>query len=293
MGYYRFNIKSEIGDYITIGSTKVNGNVASPLKVNDNKVMAALRKNSRISDINEICFPLEKMSDIKDKNEIVYINGIVFSKKAKTYYRNGIDGTIDEFSDKNITDGNIIEVINFKNYISSKLYCIALADDEKNSDVAFSIQLFSNKHIIYNQFIYSPQYPGLIYPHFLLKDEIALFQGMKPKKGATEINFNMKAIFGFPDMLFDNCTTYPNCTYDDNKLRDVIDPHHSNRMSVFSFYLKDEKEITPISAFQPLMIVKCREGLKIYTKSSGYCIFETTIFTNKDRLILKETETFS
>jgi hypothetical protein len=64
-------------------------------------------------------------------------------------------------------------------------------------------------------------------------------------------------------------------------------------MSVYSFYLKDEKEITPISAFQPLMIVKCREGPKYKNKTADYCIFETAIFTNKDRLKLKETETFS
>ena len=41
------------------------------------------------------------------------------------------------------------------------------------------------------------------------------------------------------------------------------------------------------------MKVKCREGPKYANKSADYCIFETAIFTNKDRLILKETETFS
>ena len=108
---------------------------------------------------------------------------------------------------------------------------------------------------------------------------------MKPSKGASEINFNMKAIMGFPDMLYDNCTTYPNCTYNDGKINDVNDPHQPNRISVFSFYLKDEKEIAPISAFQPLMIVKCREGLKYKNKKADYCIFENEIFANKDIII--------
>ena len=284
---YKFTIKSENGDYITIGSIEINNNVAPSLKVNDNEVMAVLSKNGE----NEICFPKAKLEVIKESSEIVYINGIVFSKKLKTYYKE--DGKIDPFSNRNITDGNIIEGIYYDDYAKqNKYYCAALLDDKKD-DVVFSIQLSSNKHIVYNQFIYPPQYPGIIYPHFLLKNEIALFQGMKPTKGATEINFNMKAIMGFPDMLYDNCTTYPNCTYNDSKLNDVIDPHHSNRMSVFSFYLKDEREITPISIFQPLMIVKCREGTKYKDRTSDYCIFETAIFTNKDRLILKETETFS
>ena len=287
---YKFKIKSENGDYITIGSIEINNKEASTLKVNDNEVMAVLSKSD---DLQEICFPKGQLAQIKERDEIVYINGIVFSKKAKTYYKNGKDGSIDEYSYKNITDGNIVEGIYFDDYISSKLYCVALADNEKNNNVVFSVQLSSNKHIIYNQFIYPPQYPGIIYPHFLLKNEIALFQGMKPTKGASEINFNMKAIIGFPDMLYDNCTTYPNCIYNDAKLKDVADPHHSNRMSVFSFYLKDEREINPISTFQPLMIVKCREGALYKNKTSDYCIFETAIFTNKDRLILKETETFS
>ena len=288
---YKFEIISEIGNYITIGSIEINNNEASTLKVNDKEVMAVLSKND---DQNEICFPKGQLAQIKEKDEIVYINGIVFSKKAKTYYKNRIDRSIDEYSYKNITDGNIIEGIYYDDYANqNKLYCVALTDKEKNNNVVFSVQLSSNKHNIYNQFIYPPQYPGIIYPHFLLKNEIAIFQGMKPTKGASEINFNMKAIMGFPDMLYDNCTTYPNCTYNDAKLNDIIDPHHSNRMSVYSFYLKDEREINPISTFQPLMIVKCREGAKYKNKTSDYCIYETAIFTNKDRLILKETETFS
>ena len=64
-------------------------------------------------------------------------------------------------------------------------------------------------------------------------------------------------------------------------------------MPIYSYYLKEEREITPISSFQPLMIVKFREGPNFRNKGSGFCIFETSIFANKDRLKLNETETFS
>ena len=286
---YKAYVRGYNGDYITIGSIEIKNGVAPGLKVNDNEVMGVLTKSE---NIKEICFPQEKHERINNQDEIVYINGIVFSKKLITYYKE--DGVKDEYSYKNITDGNIIEGIYFDDYVkANKLYCVALAEDEKKNNVVFSVQLSSNKHIIYNQLIYPPQYPGVIYPHFLLKGEIGLFQGMKPRDGATEINLNMKALMGFPDMLYDSCQTYPECSYNDEKLSDVVDPHHSNRMSVYSFYLKDEKEITPISAFQPMMIVKCREGPKYKNKTADYCIFETAIFTNKDRLKLKETETFT
>jgi len=288
---YQLNVFGNIGDYINVGSIEINDKVASPLKVNDQEILSILTKDDDNS--KEICFPTDKREDIKDENDVVYINGIAFTKKLKTYYREKIGGEIDEFSDKNITESNIIEGIYYGDYKSEKVYCVSFLEGDKKDHAIFSLQLSSNKYNFYSQFVYPPQYPGVIYPHFLLKNEIAVFRGMKPKQGASEINFNMKALMGFPDMLFDNCTTYPNCKYDDNKLHEINDPHHSNRMSVFSFYLKEAKEITPISQFQPLMIVKCREGPKYKNKTSDYCIFETTIFSNKDRLKLREVESIS
>ena len=287
---YKALVRGYAGDYVSIGSIGIKSSGEAPaLKVNDNEVMGVLSKDD---GLKEICFPQEQHPSITGNDEIVYINGIVFSKKLITYYKD--NNGVDQNSYRAITDGNIIEGIYYEDYHNKeKLYCVSMADDEKKNYVVFSVQLSSNKHTIYSQLIYPPQYPGVIYPHFLLKGEIALFQGMKPRAGATEINFNMKALNGFPDMLYDSCQTYPDCVYDDQKLSDVVDPHHSNRMSVYSFYLKDEKEITPISAFQPLMIVKCREGPKYKNRTADYCIFETAIFTNKDRLKLKETETFT
>ena len=287
---YTLNVEGEIGDYINVGSIEINDKKSSILRVNDQEIMAVLSKEDEYS--KEICFPLEQKDDIKNETDIVYINGIVFTKKLKTYYRKNASDEVDEYSLKNINDSNIIEGIYYSDY-KEKVYCVSFLEGDKKDNAIFSLQLSSNKHNYYNQFVYPPQYPGVIYPHFLLKNEMAIFRGMKPKAGAREINFNMKALMGFPDMLFDNCTTYPNCTYTDERLYTIKDPHHSNRMSVYSFYLKEAKEITPISQFQPLMIVKCREGPKYKNKTSEYCVYETSIFTDKDRLKLKEVETMS
>ena len=283
---YSMTVRGKKGDFITIGSIEVNGNVAKELKLNDLEVMGVLT-----NDLREICFPFEKGKDNVNENDLVYINGLVFTKKIKTYYKE--NGNIVEFTEKKINDGIIIEAIYSEDYKSQKQYCVSFMKEDYSKDIVFSLQLSSNKHMKYNQLIYPPQLPGIIYPHLLQKNETAVFQGMKPTEGASEINYNMKSIMGFPDMLFEKCNTFPECYYNDSKLDVIIDPHHSNRMSVYSFYLKDEKPITPISSFQPLMIVKCKEGQTEKDKKSSFCIFETAIFTNKDRLHIKEAETFS
>ena len=288
---YQLTIVGQIGDYINVGSIEVNDKLSSALKVNDLEIMGVITKEDDNS--KEICFPTAKREEISNTDDMVYINGIVFTKKLKTYYREKEGGNLEEFSEKNITESSIIEGIYSEDYKSEKVYCVSFLESDKKDHAIFSLQLSSNKHNFYSQFVYPPQYPGVIYPHFLLKNEMAVFRGMKPRQGATEINFNMKALMGFPDMLYENCTTYPNCSYNDDKLPTIHDPHHSNRMSVYSFYLKEAKEITPISQFQPIMIVKCREGPKYKNRTSEYCIFETTIFSNKDRLKLREVESIS
>jgi hypothetical protein len=117
---------------------------------------------------------------------------------------------------------------------------------------------------------------------------------MKPKDGAREMNFNMKARKGFPDMYFDRCLNYPNCKYDKNSIY-TANPHHSNRMTVYSFYLKDEeeKDYTTISSFQPVMVVQCVKGDEKEIEESRFCQFETSVFSDKDRLYLLERQTFS
>ena len=175
---YTLNVQGEVGDYINVGSIEINDKVSSPLKVNDQEVLAVITKDDDFS--KEICFPTEKKEDIKNDTEAVYINGIAFTKKLKTYYRENKTGSIEEFSEKNITESNIIEAIYFDDYKSKKLYCVSFLEGDTKNNATFSLQLSSNKHIIYNQFVYPPQYPGVIYPRFLFKNEIALFRGMKP-----------------------------------------------------------------------------------------------------------------
>ena len=116
---YQLTVFGNIGDYINVGSIEINDKVASPLKVNDQEILSILTKDDDNSKV--ICFPTDKREEIKDENDVVYIIGIAFTKKLKTYYREKIGGEIDEFSEKNITESNIIEGIYYGDYKSEKV----------------------------------------------------------------------------------------------------------------------------------------------------------------------------
>ena len=283
---FPFNVRGEENEaFITIGSNEITNNIANELEINDLEIMGILTEDNK-----EICFPVSRSQFITNENELIYINGYIYTKKAMTYYKySNMDVPS---SERNITEGSILELGYLKDF-NDKKYCISYLPNTQKFNVAvFSLQLSSYKNAFYNQIIYPPLVPGIIYPHYLLKDEVAIFQGFRPRSDAQEINFNMKSIKGFPDMFFHNCSTYPHCKYNESNIYDLADPHQSNRMSVYSFYLKGRK-ISSLDTFQPLMIVKCKEGITDKEKNAGYCYFETSIFTDKDRIQLKEADTFT
>ena len=282
---YILRVSAEEGDYVTVGSIGIDDNISKILRINDLEIMGILD-----SEQKEICFPIEKVNS----NSLLSIKGNIFTKRGEIYYKR--KGEIEEDTHKIIENG-LIEALYFDSQAApDNDFCIRALDEYTNNfEIVFTLQLTSNKDDNLNRFIYSPLLPGVIYSHFLLKGEMAVFQAMKPKDGATEINFNMKALKGFPDMAFDECKDFPNCVYHPESLETSENPHHSNRMTVYSFYLDNnqKKEFTPLTPFQPLLIVNCIEGTNDEVHASDYCLFETSIFTNKDRLNLIEGETFS
>ena len=281
---YIIRIDAQEGDYITVGSLIIDDGVSKELKVNDLEIMGLLKK-----DENEICFPIKTDSNLNGK--LIRINGNAYTKNLITYFKH--DGIKNETSSKNVENGLIEDL--FYNNNKENSYCLKHLDE--GLDAIYSLQITSNSFNNLNQFIYPPHLPGVIYSHHLLKGEVAVFQAMKPKEGAKEINFNMKAIKGFPDMLFDICLTFPDCTYIPNHYQFLANPHHSNRMTVYSYYLNEQntnfKEFNPITSFQPVLIVECVNGTTEEESVSEFCEFETSIFTNKDRLSIIEGETFS
>ena len=290
---YQLEIELEQEDYVTIGSLYIRNDNPElkdfydsihELQFNDLEMMGILNK-----EINNICFPIKKC--ITEEVQIAQVNGRIFTKKAKVYFSmNGEKLELEE-----INNGLIFEHL-FINNVDDTKFCVAYPDsDEKQHVVIFAFQLTIGGNEKYSQFISPPQLPGVIYSHFLLKGQIAVFRGMKPKKGAKEINFNMKTVKGFPDMLFDWTNDFPFSVYDNNKITTITNPHHANRMSVYSIYLNntDYKDFDPISENQPLIIVQCVDGVDPEKQNSLFCEFETSIFTDLDRINLIKDEAFS
>ena len=281
---YIIKIEAEEGDYITVGSQIIDDDIGKELEVNNLEIMGILTKNDK-----ELCFPIKKGEELTIE-DVLRINGNVYTKKAITYSK--FNGEKDPDLPNRVIEDGLIQGLAYRLGNKEEQFCIAHTNPEK-TDLIFSIQLTSPSLYKYNQFINPPHLPGVIYTHYLLRGEVAVIQGMQPKYGAKEINFNMKARKGFPDMYFDKCEDYPNCEYN-LESKHTANPHHSNSMTVYSFYLKDEKEYTTISPFQPLMIINCLDADKEGEESSSFfCQFETSIFTDKDRLQLIEKQTFS
>ena len=267
------------GDYISIGSYFVSsGTSKNIISINEAETIGNLNFN-----LNKICYNIQQID--AQNQDYVSFDGIVFKNKLQFRFR--MKGGV-EVTTRNITDGVLNEIITIDGLKNMEAICFTYCDDDdKREEIVFSFQYLHFKSIVYNQLIIPPQIPGYIYRHRILNGEKALFQGMITNNEATEINYNLKTISGFPDMKFYKCTNYPKCVLSDST--PVEDPHHTNRMTVKSFYLKDEQKITTISAFQPLLVVECTNS----DKNEESCYFETSIFTNKDRLLLKENSTFS
>ena len=280
---FDFKVKSSKGDYITVGSVTLSDqSEANELKENRNEILVASTKD-------EVCFP------ISYSNKIMYITGKIFTFKAKGIFKDSEKKPIvvdDVHLETNFTNG-ILNELNIVGFITKKnekgTYCL-----ESTGLKIFSIQMTCN--LGETELVTGPLLPGDIRTHFLERGQFAIFYGTKPSDKAKEVNFNLKSLTGFPEMYYNECTTFPNCHYTFDQIKNWEHPHPSNRITVYSFYMEDmkNKNFNPITENQPLMIVYCGEGGKqsLFGESS-FCIFETTIFTSDDNIILLPESTFS
>ena len=274
------SIQGKEGDYITVGINGIN----YALEENQNELIMASE--------NEVCLPIPSTGSY-----LMHLTGQIYTRKAISYFKDfsgkKIDITETEIDNGIISDVNFLERL----FDSSRGYYCLKSNNNNNQLIAFAIQMTTHRNY---QLVHPPLVPGEIRRHFLMKNEYAIFYGMKPENGATEVNLNIKALKGFPEMYYDECTTFPECSYSKESIEKekLIHPYPSNMMTVYSFYIKGEqkyKAYNPITTFQPLMIVHCDEGGKIddFFSEDIFCEFETSFFTNKDTININEDNTFS
>ena len=284
---YELEIEGKIGDFITIGSISYFRGKTNELKENSKEIIGV-----KDNTTEEICFPIKF-----EKNYPLHITGKIYTRKAFTYYREE-NGDIIEITKQNITNGilsdlNLLSYLNFSDG-DKGYFCLTNMESYPNP-IIFSIQMTTNREL---SLVHPPMVHGEIRRHFLLEGEIAAFYSLKPKETAKEVNLNLKALKGFPKMYFDECENFPNCQYIDEYLKGKQPFFPSNLMTVYSFYIDEEKEeyktYNPITNFQPIMIVFCAEGGKKESfGESSFCEFETSYFTNEDRINIYEGNTFS
>ena len=74
---FTFKINGEQNDFITIGSTEIKNNDANELHINGLEIMGILTEDNK-----EICFPIKGNKYIKNDAELIYINGLIYTKKV-------------------------------------------------------------------------------------------------------------------------------------------------------------------------------------------------------------------
>ena len=280
-------IEGQAGDFINVGSISSSNGKTDELKENSKEITFV-----KTSDLEEICFPC-----VFEKEYPMHITGKVYTRKASAYFKYQSGYILNE-SQENITNG-ILTMLNAWNFIGdeygdSGFFCLS-GLEKKEELLIFSLQMTTNRNL---SLIHPPKIFGEIRRHFLLEGEFAAFYGLKPKETANEVNLNLKSLRGFPAMYFEECSDFPNCQYNFDSIKNKERIFPSNRMTVYSFYIKEEggeyKNYNPITRFQPLMLVYCREGARHPGfRNKSYCEFDTSFFTNEDHMDLYEGSSFS
>ena len=287
--YCKLRVIGKKGQYATIGTMSIFENKSqNKLIVNDLEYMGIIS-----NELSDICFQIynENANSNENANEIIYVNEHFYEQMGYTYIKNSSN---EKPFETGVYDNFFFTAFPNKDFDYNSQLCFGVGEPSKQIlPYVFSVKLGSNKRSNYNKLMEDPQIPGLTYQHILFKDEIAVFHGTTNEK-SNIINYSMKQIMGFSDMYVDECTNYPDCTFNEDKLKNMKNVYSSSRVSAYNYNLKGKEQnhkVTALSSFQPMMIVKCNEGQ--FKNNFGYCVFETNIFTNKDRIFLKEAETFS
>ena len=281
---------AEVGDYITISVHLVDDNEYEALGVGPKDY--ALPNGPEISGyleagiLNEECFPLD-LSDSRFKamNKI-YVTGRIHTKYGWFFLEDENRNYLEE-TDVEIFDGQLSFVYKNNGKLNYVCFELPIEGTVKQNFMAFTFSLSepSNLKSIYNY--YPPQMTGTIYRRIIPKGSIGVFSGTKPDVSAKKYDYNLYQIKGKAKLYMHECRTYPNCEYTKDSLFNLEEPKNTNQMTIWTTI--DDKS-TAIGNDKNVMVVLCEDD---DNEGNGYCLFETSIFSKGQDVILVEDEKFS
>ena len=206
--YINFSVRSNVGDYITIGRSIIDGNTKKePLKINDIETLGYLEKEI----LTEECFLINSLKDKNIRN--IYIRGIIYDKIAQIYYK-------ESASEKRIIEGNFIEKLTMYQIKNGATICVSFVDElnkeyQSYNNITFMIQLFSNEIKNYNYYFNTLDIAGSSYLSMLSNDEIMILSNIITSNN-NKVSITVNPIYGIPKIFIDICRIFPFCKYEDS-----------------------------------------------------------------------------
>lgn len=273
------------GDYITLSVHLIDDNgVSSILEPNGPEITGALES----SRLHTECFKMSSFaSDIYQNIDKFYLTGRLHSQYAYIYVKDE-SGNVIKDSIEMVRGGHLSKIIQSNNKM--KQICFELPPKDENinaNDVIFTVSLNELKTLdsFYNYF--PPQMTGRIYRRMLPKGSISFFSSTDLIKSSKHYYYNMYSIKGVPKMYIAECTTYPNCQYSLDDLKNLKSPQSSNQMTIWA----TETDLSStLGNKKNVIVVHCMDD---GNDDSGYCIFETSIYNEEQDIHLVENEKFS
>ena len=273
------------GDFITLSVHFINEDgVSSILVPNGPEIIGALES----AGIKSECFKMSSFASDEYQNvDKFYLTGRLHSQYAYIYVKDESDNVIKE-SIEMVRGGHLSKIIQSNNKM--KQICFELPPREENinaNDVIFTISLTEPKNLdsLYNY--YPPQMTGQIYRRMLPKGSISFFSSTDLTKSAKKYYYNMYSKKGVPKMYIGECTTYPNCQYSSDDLKNLQSPKSTNQMTIWT---TDSDLSSTLGNKKYVIVVHCSDD---GNDDSGYCIFETLIYNKGQDIHLVENEKFS
>ena len=283
------NVKgAEVGDYITLSSHIVNTTVQYEgvtkegiLVPNGPEVLGYLEYQI----LNEECFPIDFSKNYKDM-DTVYVTAKVFTKYAWFFLED--ENKVYHEDTEILIDGGHL-AFPLKNNGKLNYVCLELIVEDlfEQHQMAFSISLSQPNGLPQLYDYYPPQITGEIYRRMIPRNTIAFFSGVSNDSSAKKYDYSLLQRKGLSKMYIAECKTYPNCHYTESQLSNLIEPKPVNQMTIWT---TNEDKSSTLNPEKYVIVVFCADD---DNEHSGYCEFETSIFSKGQEVNLVENEKFS